>query len=922
MPTAPAVETGAKTDEIVKETKGRRALVAQGRRALALVARRPAVRELLVVVAFCLITALMTWPWVLHLRDAVADNGDPYMIAWTLWWDYHQTFNDPLHLFQANVFYPYQYTLAFSENDYGISLLFFPLFAAGVRTLTVHSVATFLGFAFCGYAAFRLARTLTGSTGAGWVAGVVFAFIPFRFHVLSHLHYLFACWLPLLVEAFILFARARSWRRAAWLGVAFLMNALTCITWFVMALPPLLLTAIFLVARNRTLARDRDFWLRGGVAVGLASLALVPFLLPYYWVTVMYGFHWQDWEYAFNSPSLIHWLAAERRNRVWSNLGWYFKEGHKLFPGLLAPLLAIAAFRFRRAHAESDETRRVNTVSGETRRARTLRALLDAAMVLAAIVGVLAVGYDDLRLSLFGQQILRTGPRTPQHVVAVLLVAVSLRAGLMLRASSSRLSETNSRARWQRSSRLRASWQRSGWLRASWRRLSCTTVAGVGLIWLVFGFVSSLGANFPPNLLLHDYVPLYQSLRIPSRWAMICYVGLALLAGLGALRLARLAARRGGRAWSNAVFALVLAAVAFELHASPLDFYRGAVEPDAVALRLKQTPMRGGLVEMPSGGGLERHLYMLRAADHARPLVNATSTFISPLTYEINNISATSPLPSKFLDLLERIPASYLVVHNALLPPERAPDYENFLARAVASGRLRFVNRFDGRDDLYAVVKTEPNAQSEAALPFDSRVRDLATLIEDDPVNLVGQYRDWSERLYRIHVVATGEMPRYGEFVRDAGLAGRGVLAGLEERDRQFQNSVSEFAETIATRADFKQKYDALDDAHYVERLFANAGIAPDDAERASLIEGLKEKRETRGSVMLKIADDKRLVARERERSLVLLHFFAYLRRNPDDPPDRDMKGFDYWVSEVKKHGGDDLAKAFAASIERKAFTK
>ena len=86
---------------------------------------------------FVVLTALMTWPWVLHLRDAVADPGDPYMIAWSLWWDYHQTFHDPLNLFHANVFYPYQYTLAFSENDYGIALLFFPLFAAGVRPLTV-----------------------------------------------------------------------------------------------------------------------------------------------------------------------------------------------------------------------------------------------------------------------------------------------------------------------------------------------------------------------------------------------------------------------------------------------------------------------------------------------------------------------------------------------------------------------------------------------------------------------------------------------------------------------------------------------------------------------------------------------------------------------------------------------------------------
>src|SRR3954469_7372254 len=143
---------------------------------------RALLRDVLIFTAFCLLTVVMTWPWVLHLRDAVADRADPYTIAWTLWWDSHQTLHNPLHLFDANVFYPYHYTLAFSENDYGIALLFFPLFAAGLKPLTVNTIATFLGFAFCGYGAFRLTRTLTCRNAPAWIAGIVFAFIPYRFH--------------------------------------------------------------------------------------------------------------------------------------------------------------------------------------------------------------------------------------------------------------------------------------------------------------------------------------------------------------------------------------------------------------------------------------------------------------------------------------------------------------------------------------------------------------------------------------------------------------------------------------------------------------------------------------------------------------------------------------------------------------------
>src|SRR6185312_303315 len=136
-------------------------------------------------------------------------------------------------LFDANTFYPYRYTLAFSEHCYGIALLFFPLFALGLRPLTVHAVAMFFGFALCGYSAFRLARTLPGSEAIGWVTGIIFAFVPFRFHLLSHVLYLFSPWIPLLFEALVLFTRRRSRQRAIWLGVAFFMLGLSTISWFI-----------------------------------------------------------------------------------------------------------------------------------------------------------------------------------------------------------------------------------------------------------------------------------------------------------------------------------------------------------------------------------------------------------------------------------------------------------------------------------------------------------------------------------------------------------------------------------------------------------------------------------------------------------------------------------------------------------------
>jgi hypothetical protein len=855
--------------------------------------RRPFVRELLIFAGFVALTALMTWPWVLHLRDAVADPGDPYMIAWSLWWDYHQTFHDPLRLFHANVFYPYQYTLAFSENDYGIALLFFPLFAAGVRPLTVHSIATFLGFAFSGYAMFRLTRTLTGSDGAAWVAGVAFAFVPFRFHLLSHLHYLFAGWLPLLLEAFVLFARGRSWRRAAWLGAAFLMNALTCLTWFIMALVPLGLTGLFYLWREPALRREREFWVRSAVALGAASLALLPFLLPYYWVSEMYGLKWQPWEFAHNSPSLMHWFVAEARNKLWAKMGAHVGGGgHRLFPGLLAPLLAVAAVRLRSAECglRIRETASADPQSA-VRTPHWIGVALEALIVAAAVVAVLALGYEDVSLRPFGVQLLRTGHETPRLALYLIVALLAARVGLALWRRGGVRGETVTR-----------------------REAGAAEALGVGLIWTVWGFVSSLGANVFLNRWLHEHVLLFQSLRFPSRWAMICYVGLSLLAGVGALAVARRVRVR------KLVFVLAVAALLFELRAFPLEFSRGEVEPDALALRLKETPMRGGLVELPSEQGVERHRYMLRAADHGRPLVNATASFISPTTFEINRATRDGAPRADFLDLLESIPASYLVIHNAAVPDEQRAGYETFLARGVAAGRLRFVRRFDGRDDLYAVVRTEPDARAEEPLPFTHNERDWATLVASDPVNLLGPNQHLSAKLYRLHLAATGRLPRYDAFISDVRELGRGLLPGHDGEERLAQ-SFREFAARRVTRPDFAAAFEGLSDEQFVARLYEHAGLGDAEDERRALASDLAGASADRPGVLLRVAEDPRFVERERHRSLVLLHFFAYLRRNPEDPPDNNIRGLLHWVGHLQQTGDTNtLTLAFANSLEYKAL--
>jgi hypothetical protein len=237
----------------------------------------------------------------------------------------------------------------------------------------------------------------------------------------------------------------------------------------------------------------------------------------------------------------------------------------------------------------------------------------------------------------------------------------------------------------------------------------------LGLTWAICGFVLSFGMRSFVYRALYDLILPMRSLRAPLRAAMTCYVGLAILAGIGASRMTVFGARlRMGKPW--VIYAVVVIAVLFELHAAPLPFIRGAVFADAVSLKLKHTPMRGCVVDLPSlpnPPDYTWHLSMLRSADHEKPVIFAASSFYPPLTLKAHELSQAPQISTEFLDLLEQIPASYVVVRWALIGPDRQSTFKEFLADAMNQHRLRFVGTYGPDTDLYAVVKVEPEVANK-----------------------------------------------------------------------------------------------------------------------------------------------------------------------------------------------------------------
>ncbi len=123
-------------------------------------------------------------------RDFFGNVGDPSFTSWVLLWDGHALLHSPLHLFDANIFWPHNLTLAYSEN----LLPLLPPFAL-LRWLTGNVVLS-MNLVILGLSVFNqtttylLAKRLVGRTGPAVFAALAYGFSGFVFMHTGHVQLL------------------------------------------------------------------------------------------------------------------------------------------------------------------------------------------------------------------------------------------------------------------------------------------------------------------------------------------------------------------------------------------------------------------------------------------------------------------------------------------------------------------------------------------------------------------------------------------------------------------------------------------------------------------------------------------------------------------------------------------------------------
>jgi len=167
---------------------------------------------------------------------------------------------------------------------------------------------------------------------------------------------------------------------------------------------------------------------------------------------------------------------------------------------------------------------------------------------------------------------------------------------------------------------------------------------------------------------------------------------------------------------------------------------------------------------------------------------------------------------------------------------------------------------------------------------------------------------------------------RFNEFLPDTQRIGQGVIVGQSGWETVLENNKRAFASEFVQRSRFTSAYaTALTPAQFVDQLFLKAGVTPSSTDRNAAIAEFGSATNTsdvaaRARALRDVSENSILNQQEFNRAFVLMQFFGYLRRNPNDSPDSDYTGYDFWLTKLNQFNGNfvaaEMVKAFITSTE------
>jgi hypothetical protein len=663
-----------------------------------------------------MLTILMTFPLVTDMGRLLRDRRDSYLNTWIIARNTRCLASlDLEHYFDANIFYPYTSTLAYSEHMLPQSLVALVLSSGVDNPVLVHNILLVLSFLCAGLCMYLYSRYLTKSWAAGIVAGIIFAFSPFMMSHLSHLQVLATCGIPLAFLFLLRFTAGERWSDLIALALVLALQMLAN-GYYALYISFFLGTMLLYHSLISRRILSPAFLTKLAVLGLLVAMLAGPFLLTY--VTVQEEMGFRRARQNLNHARPGDFLVTPPYNNLYGKPK--VNQGERsLFPGATAVALAILGLAGRPRRTRSRDTeqhlhdrqvhrersrsllrlvpRALWRTSGDVTRAPDGRA--GGASRLKASPCCTPEGPGADRTDEAAPSALRYVRRGVPIVAGALLVATVVIGGLELSiwvvlgllllvlvlGATSAMLERDRQGRTLMPLDAPEVWPRMH-------------------LWILgIAFLCSFGTSiWGPYMLLYELVPGFDGLRAVPRIHVFTMLALAALASFGLERLLRQC-----RPWlvpAIAVVAPVLLVAEYLSVPIPLQqvpvggsvpaVYRWlATQQDCFpVLELPLPPPHGNVAAVECS-----RVYF--STVHWKPLVNGYSGYFPPLYNQLRRRWAHAPALSNLEDA-RRLGVRYLVVHREQLEHDRLTRLHAALESLGEEARRSWT---DGKDEVWSL---------------------------------------------------------------------------------------------------------------------------------------------------------------------------------------------------------------------------
>src|SRR5581483_6976777 len=550
---------------------------------------------------------------------------------------------DATHLgrgwWSANIFYPHPLALAYSETLLPQAVSILPVYAVTRNPILCYNLVFLSTFVLSGLGMFLLARELTGRADAAFVAGLAFAFAPYRVASLPHLQVLSSAWMPFALYGFRRHFEGGRPRALAGGGGAWLLQNLSCGYYLLFFTP---IVAAYLAWESITRHASARSIARVAITAAAVAMATLPFVWPYVELRQL-GFPARPFaEVVRFSADTFAFFTADPHLHVWGSVAraWPKAEG-ALFPGLTIVVLAVAA-------------------------AARGTSIAPAGQPLALLP------FEILLLPLFNIHLpfVRTA-----SAARTLIVAAGASAALLIARRGQR--------------RAAIQWFASP--------------VGFFAIVILFAAAMCLGpevhargrvvADGVPYAVAYRFVPGFDGVRVPARYAMIVAFGLASAAAF--------AIRTRRAAWVAGALILVESfAAPIPMNQNDTTYQHPGLAPLPAHVSVSEAsglygfvaglPDDAAIIELPLGEPAFDVRYMLASTRHWKRLVNGYSGGAPPDYQELDLALQDAPAhPDRAWRSLVATRATYVVVHEEFYAGGRGRAVTTWLrshaAREVAA---------------------------------------------------------------------------------------------------------------------------------------------------------------------------------------------------------------------------------------------